>query len=141
MVIREIRVGDIDAFCALALQLGYEADHGHLSSCIAARDGSQRVFVAEADEGIFGWVDCRIGYTYLTPLYCEIVGLVVDEGVRGRGIGASLVARAEAWALEHGAKKAIVRSNVKRERAHKFYLDKGYAQKKQSMVFEKKLEP
>ena len=57
----------------------------------------------------------------------DIGGLVVDDGHRSAGIGAELLAAAEAWARESGATKMVVRSRVARERAHRFYEREGYA--------------
>jgi GNAT superfamily N-acetyltransferase len=69
--------------------------------------------------------------------YCEIVGLIVDETKRSHGIGKGLIKEAETWAKEKGIEEIVVRSNVKRERAHKFYLSTGYKIEKQSIIFRK----
>ena len=42
-----------------------------------------------------------------------------------------------AWAREHGFGSILVRSQVMREDAHRFYLREGYAQTKTSAVFSK----
>ncbi len=44
-------------------------------------------------------------------------GLVVDEAIRGAGIGAQLLAAAEVWARERGCTEMRVHSNVVRNRA------------------------
>jgi GNAT superfamily N-acetyltransferase len=66
-------------------------------------------------------------------------GLVVDEGHRGRRIGRLLMETAEAWASARGCEALYVRSNVVRERAHRFYKEMGYDLIKQSCVFLKEL--
>jgi hypothetical protein len=49
-----------------------------------------------------------------------------------------LLAAAEAWAREQGFASMRVRSNVLRERAHRFYLREGYLEKKRQAVFLKR---
>ena len=70
-------------------------------------------------------------------LRANIGGLVVDEAHRSSGVGAELLAAAEAWARERAATKMVVRSRVTREGAHRFYEREGYVLVKTSHVFEK----
>ena len=70
----------------------------------------------------------------------EIAGLVVDEETRGAGVGARLVAEAEAWAAGAGFARMRVRSNVKRNRARRFYERAGFVVTKRQRNFEKALE-
>ena len=67
----------------------------------------------------------------------QVVGLVVGEGQRGRGIGSLLLRDAEAWARTVGVCQLRVRSNVTRTRAHGFYLRAGYTLVKTSHLFVK----
>src|SRR6267154_4044006 len=69
----------------------------------------------------------------------EVNGLVVAEGQRSLGAGARLLAAAENWARKHGCKNMSVRSNVIRERAHKFYERDGYEHYKTQKSFRKPL--
>jgi GNAT superfamily N-acetyltransferase len=80
----------------------------------------------------------RLALLEASELAC-INGLVVDEAHRSDGIGAELVAAAEAWAWEHGATAIMVRSRSARVRAHRFYERLGYVEVKRSHVFEKPL--
>ena len=66
--------------------------------------------------------------------------MVVDETCRGRGLGALLVAAAEAWAREQRLSALRVRSNVLRERTHSFYKAQGFSIDKSQVVFRKSLE-
>jgi len=70
---------------------------------------------------------------------CEIVGLVVNETVRGRGIGHELVAAAERWAIARGLPRASVRSNILRADAHVFFERLGYVRAKTQHVYRKEL--
>ena len=69
----------------------------------------------------------------------EIGGLVVDEGLRGRGVGRMLMRQAEVWALAQGCRAIRLRSNIVREGAHSFYERLGYSRLKTQTVFRKPL--
>ena len=71
--------------------------------------------------------------------FAELAGLVVDDAVRGAGVGAALLNAAEAWARSEGFATMRVRSNVVRERAHRFYEREGYERIKAQAVFRKAL--
>jgi (aminoalkyl)phosphonate N-acetyltransferase len=71
--------------------------------------------------------------------YGEIGGFVVSEKYRSTGIGKQLLACAERWMRERQLRRSLVRSQVKREDAHRFYLRESYARVKTSAVFEKEL--
>jgi len=139
MVIRQIEKEDSSKFVTLAKQLGYDADEEYVEDCISINNANEIVFVASDDDNIVGWIDSKIHETYLIKPVCEIVGLVVDEKQRGKGIGSALVKRVEEWALELGMKIIRVRTNIIREEAQKFYLKNGYLEKKQSKLFIKAL--
>jgi GNAT superfamily N-acetyltransferase len=84
-----------------------------------------------------GWIDIGIVHHLQSEPYGEIGGFVVSEKYRSTGIGKQLIARAEQWMRVHGLQRALVRSQVSREPAHRFYLRAGYARVKTSAVFEK----
>src|SRR6267143_1648700 len=94
--------------------------------------GSSRkhaAFVAESPDaatGVVGWVHVSVAHLLESDIRAEVNGLVVAEGQRSAGAGARLLAAAEEWARKHGCKGMSVRSNVIRERAHKFYERNGY---------------
>jgi predicted GNAT family acetyltransferase len=55
-----------------------------------------------------------------------LTAVVVEEKVRGQGVGSALVERAEEWARQHGARRIALTSALRRTRAHKFYTDRDY---------------
>lgn len=133
---------DASALAALSSQLGYKATPGdsrHRLADIRAR-GFAEVFVAERGERqVVGWVHVFVASSLDSDLHGEIGGLVVDDTMRGAGIGALLLRAAEDWCKSQGLREIRVRSNVVRRRAHGFYNREGYADVKTQAVFRKEL--
>ena len=126
----------------LATQLGYPSGPQETTERLATlqrQPDAHAAFVADEDGRAVGWVHVALSASLLSGPKADIGGLVVDEGHRSGGVGAELLAAAEAWARERGARTMMVRSRVARERAHRFYERKGYALVKTSHVFEKPL--
>ncbi|MHB8417141.1 MAG: GNAT family N-acetyltransferase [Myxococcales bacterium] len=90
-----------------------------------------------ADGRLLGWIQVQGRCLLESDPFAEIVGLVVDGAHRSRGVGHELAAAAERWAKERGYAELRVRSNVKRERAHRFYQREGYRLRKTAHVFVK----
>jgi GNAT superfamily N-acetyltransferase len=141
--IRAARTYDAPAIAALGGQLGYVASRQQIATRLAGieAESSSRVLVAEDAAGaVVGWLHCA-ARTQLTEDACaEILGLVVDEGARGTGIGADLIRAAEAWARAEGCTRMRVRSRDSRERAHRFYEREGYSRNKVQLVLHKALD-
>jgi GNAT superfamily N-acetyltransferase len=142
VAIRPASDGDIDALASLSTQLGYP------SSADAMRKRFNRVrqrnigevFVAvDPESRVVGWTHVVERFHLEDEPFVELAGLVVDESARGVGVGAALLRAAESWAREQGHDRLRVRSNVMRERAHRFYAREGYAERKRQIVFDKPL--
>jgi GNAT superfamily N-acetyltransferase len=130
------------ALARRATQLGYPtsaAQAARRAAGILDRTGN-RILVAEADGQVVGWIHVVESVTLESDPAAEIAGLVVDEPFRGAGVGARLVAEAEAWAAGQGYGRMRVRSNVKRNRARRFYDRAGFTVTKRQRNFEKPLE-
>jgi GNAT superfamily N-acetyltransferase len=138
-LVRRCRSDDAPAIAVLMGQLGYPTGAAEVARRIERMAESRVVFVAESDEAIVGWVSAGAAETLVDGLEACIEGLVVDEAVRGRGIGPGLLAAAEQWARERGCADLIVRSNVIRTRAHGFYDRHGFATIKDQRFFRKQL--
>jgi GNAT superfamily N-acetyltransferase len=133
-----IRAGDTrdaEALAPLLDQLGYPAEVEDIRERLAAHNGDSQVLVAAGEGGLSGFVAVAIARDFIVGTRGIILGLVVADGSRGRGIGAELLAAAEKWAFERGAAVVGVRSNVIRERAHRFYLRNGYRRVKSQHIF------
>jgi GNAT superfamily N-acetyltransferase len=96
--------------------------------------------VAEIDGGLVGWIEAHDRELLQHPRVVEIGGLVVDQGMRGRGIGESLVAAVTAWGLGRGHSEIMVRSNIIRDGAHQFYNGLVFRRAKTSYTFSKEIE-
>lgn len=137
-----MRIEDADRVSNLAGQLGHPATPEDIRQrfSLINESPSAALFVACHEDWVAGWVQVnRESQTLVAEARAEISALVVDEKFRGMGFGAGLVRAAEDWAK---AKKLIfvrVRSNIIRERTHRFYQREGYSIKKSWHLFTKKL--
>jgi GNAT superfamily N-acetyltransferase len=107
-------------------QLGYNVSAAALSRRLAHRRGRREVFVAESDGVVVAWAAVAVDETFVEGFGAQLEGLVVDESVRGRGIGAALLDAVERFARDRGCGELRILSNVVRERAHAFYRRCGY---------------
>ncbi len=141
LFIREIRGEDAGAAAALSGELGYPAPVAAMRERIESLAGRAEhvVYVACLSGEVVGWIHVGVTHHLQSEPSAEIGGLVVSMEARSSGIGRRLVARAEQWARERGLKRVVVRSQIAREGAHRFYLREGYERTKTSAVFTKKL--
>lgn len=138
VTVRPIEIADASAAAQLSAQFGYPVDAAVMQRRIQTLDRNFRaVLVACVNGAVAGWIDVCEVHHLQSGGYAEIGGLVVSETCRSKGIGAQLVASAEEWACERGLDRVIVRSQVSREGAHRFYLREGYQMAKTSVVFAK----
>jgi GNAT superfamily N-acetyltransferase len=140
--VRPAQPCDCERIAFLAGQLGYpstgEEVRKRLSQMLDANQYA--VFVAELPAGqIAGWIGLYVFRAVELETTVEISGLIVDEGIRSCGIGKILLDAAEAWARSLGCSAISVRSNVTRDRAHRFYTANGYEHVKTQKEFRKKL--
>ena len=134
--------GDAPAIATLVTQLGYDASPrdvaDRLSRLLARAD--QRFIVAEAQGRVVGWVHVQVAESVDTGVFAHVAGLVVDRAHRRQGIGAALMAAAEAWAHQQGCPVIRLRSSSTRTPAHRFYEGLGYANVKTQYSFVKPLD-
>jgi GNAT superfamily N-acetyltransferase len=140
--IRRAKAADAPSLAELAGQLGYPSTAGQLRQRLRAiQPASQNaIFVADSSkDGVIGWLHVSKEPLLESEIRAEVNGLVVADGQRSLGAGALLIEAAEDWARKHGCKSMSVRSNVIRERAHKFYERNGYEHYKTQKSFRKPL--
>ena len=87
--IRQITKEDAVAITALTHQLGYPLSSEQISQNISSIMGNKdhNAFVAVFDNKVVGWIGLAYSIQIEMPAYCEIRGLVVDDGYRNHGIG------------------------------------------------------
>ena len=137
--VRPAHDDDADRITDLCAQLGYAASPGEVRGRIAAlrRSLSHGVFVADDPErGVVGWIHVLAAHRVESAAFAEIGGLVVDEAVRGRGVGAALIARARGWAAEGGLARLRVRTRADRADARAFYARLDFVETKTQAVLD-----
>jgi predicted N-acetyltransferase YhbS len=126
--IRAADRGDCAAIAGLIAQLGYEATEVDVVERLVEMEAEQRlVLVAELDGAVIGCLSTSIMRVLHRPAPVgRISMMVVDQALRGRGIGATLVRSAEKALRERGCYMVEVTSHVRRADAHRFYERLGY---------------
>jgi GNAT superfamily N-acetyltransferase len=148
--IRRARRGDAASLAELSGQLGYPATRAQIAKRFGklAPPSRNALFVAEVKGNganrrpagsLIGWLHVSITNLVEVDTRAEVNGLIVAEGQRSLGAGARLLEAAEEWARRNGCDSVNLRSNVIRERAHKFYERQGYEHYKTQKAFRKTL--
>lgn len=142
MFIREATIEDAFAICNISCaDLGYDCSCEFVSSRISNLDkGREKVFVAEVNGIVAGYIHAEIYQTlYFEPMI-NILGLAVSSEFRRRGIGRMLLKYAEYWANEVGINKIRLNSGASRKEAHSFYRAMGYNNEKRQIRFIKEID-
>jgi GNAT superfamily N-acetyltransferase len=139
LLIRRLTADDAEAAAELSGQLGYSSSAGDLRERIEelSHTADRVAFAAVVDGQMVGWIDAAMERHLQYAASAVIGGLVVREDTRGLGIGRRLCLEVEEWARSKSVPMVRVRSQIKREEAHRFYLRDGYRKVKTSFVFEK----
>ena len=139
LLIRRLTADDAEAAAELSGELGYRCTTEDLRERIEelSRTADRVAFAAVLDGQIVGWIDAAMERHLQYAASAVIGGLVVREDTRGLGIGRRLCLEIEEWARSKSIPLVRVRSQIKREDAHRFYLRDGYSKVKTSLVFEK----
>jgi GNAT superfamily N-acetyltransferase len=133
---------DADRVAALSGELGYPATPEQIRTRLRAIEANpeSRALVATDTEGrIRGWVHVYGRRHVESDGSAEIGGLVVEPGLRGQGIGRSLMEAAESWARERGFGRVTLGSSTVRAETHRFYERLGYSIVKSQYRFQKPL--
>ncbi|MGU5814149.1 GNAT family N-acetyltransferase [Aeromonas hydrophila] len=134
-MIRPAYAEDTAAMADLFGQLGYPVSPQVLGERWLAQDPAREVLVACLAEEIAGVLVWHwLSPLHVAPAWGLISALVVDEGARGRGVGADLLVAAEERARAQGCSQLELSSSLKREGAHRFYLAQGYVERPKRFV-------
>jgi GNAT superfamily N-acetyltransferase len=142
MRVRRAVASDISQLAQLARQLGYPSSEDEIRGRLAGIEAAPEhaLFIAESADGkLAGFLNVYVMRTIDSDARTEIAALVVDDAHRSMGVGKVLIEQAEAWARENGCRAIGLRSNVIRERAHRFYERLGYEHYKTQKTFRKTL--
>jgi predicted N-acetyltransferase YhbS len=126
-----IRAATADDACALERligQLGYAATAAEVAERLARmEEEGGLVLVAELEGKAIACLTTSVMRVLHRPAAVgRISMMVVDEAVRGRGIGAAMVRAAERALVAQGCRLVEVTSHVVRVDAHRFYEGLGY---------------
>jgi GNAT superfamily N-acetyltransferase len=126
-VIRDAAADDAEALAALIVALGYEVTQAEVEERLAVlKKAGHHVLVADRG-GVIGVLTTSVMRVLHRPRPVgRISMMVVAEQERGHGVGAALLAEAEARLKAAGCGLVEVTSNAKRLRAHAFYGRLGY---------------
>ena len=126
--IRAAEPRDAALLASLIGQLGYEVTESEVAErLVAMQSEGGPVLVAELDGQVVACLSTSIMRVLHRPAPVgRISMMVVDEALRGRGIGAALVRAAEEALAAQGCHIGEVTSHVRRTEAHRFYERLGY---------------
>ena len=126
--VRNATADDAEAIQGLIDQLGYSVTPADVGTRLAVMEAAgQAVLVAESDGKLIGCASTSTMIVLHRPAPVgRISMMVVDEGSRGKGIGAQLAAAAERLLADKGCQLVEVTSNLRRTDAHAFWERLGY---------------
>ncbi len=136
-MIRLFQQEDTAAIVELMHQLGYKVSLTDLETRIEHILLNKDLILVKIHQNkVVGCINAIKDARLAEGIRGEIVSLVVSEACRGQGFGHELVKAAEDWIYQF-SDTVRIRCNVIRDKAHKFYLEQGYACVKNQKVFEK----
>lgn len=129
LLIRPAREEDARELAGLLVQLGYpSSDEAARARLSRLGQGERRLLIVAVLGGAV--VGLAVGEIHDVLTSDEPVGklnlLVVDERMRGQGIGRRLLGAFEEWAQSCGARRVSLTSASRREAAHAFYRAAGW---------------
>ncbi len=127
--VTEVSTELVEAFARLTPQLSRSAaPPGEQELERIVQSDATRLLVAKMDGAIVGSLTLAL-FSVPTGLRAWIEDVVVDEGVRGQGIGAALNQEALKVARDQGARTVDLTSRPSREAANRLYQRLGFKQR------------
>ena len=135
--IRGARPDDAAALADLSTQLGYPSTEQQVRErlCLLG-DPERELLVADAPDGLAGFIDVHVQRVVESDAYGEVGGLVIAAPNRGAGLGAALLAAAADWSRARGLERLWIRANLARVGPHEFYEAVGCRVVKDQRVYE-----
>ena len=140
--IRPLGVSDAARICELSRQLGYSARERVMTRRIAqlAKTDGHWLLGAQVQDAIAGFIHFYQRPSIETGTGLVVQSLIVDETIRGRGLGRILLSEAEGVGHALGIGFVVLSSRLEREDAHAFYIRRGYVVSATSVYFRKVLD-
>ncbi|MBD0318945.1 MAG: GNAT family N-acetyltransferase [Gemmatimonadetes bacterium] len=129
--VRAATVDDAGEIARLLTMLGHPTTEGEVRERWEGWAAEQNVgFVAEREGGgLAGAITLHVRRLLHRPLPVgRVTALIVDEAVRGRGVGRALIGAAEERFASAGCGIVEITSNLSLTAAHAFYQRIGYGQ-------------
>jgi len=128
VTVRDATASDAERFAALLTDEGYPAGSSDLAARIALfSTPDSRVLAAEAGGEVIGFIAFHVLPRFeVDERFGRIVALVVDPGVRERGIGHMLMTEAERRAVAAGASFMEITAGHHRPDARRLFESLGY---------------
>jgi ribosomal protein S18 acetylase RimI-like enzyme len=128
VTVRPATAADAERLATLLTEEGYPAGPSDLATRIARfSTPDSSVLAAEASGEVIGFVAFHVMPRFETDeRFARIVALVVDPGVRARGIGRQLMVEAENAARDRGASFLEITAGHHRPEARKLFESLGY---------------
>jgi len=126
--IRAMTSDDLPSLEPLLVQLGYDIAPDEVARRLTAvlEAPGHCLDVAERDGRVIGFIHFYARAAIEKPPEVIVQALVVDDGLRGGGIGRHLMQRAEDWAAANGYGSVALGTQTSRDDAHAFYERLGY---------------
>lgn len=142
-MIREVRKEDAKGIYDLYREvMGYDYPVSKIETRIddILNDNNNYVFIYELNNKVVGIIETVIKYSTHEDPFLTINTLAIDSEYQGQGIGSKLLDYIEEFASSKNLASIWLGSQIKRNRAHDFYLNHGYTIIKQHKIFNKKLK-
>lgn len=124
---RSATPADAGRIAALLSEEGYPAGAADVVARLERYGAPSRVVVASLDGEILGFVAVHVMPRFEHGDWiARVLALVVDQGVRERGVGRLLMLEAERVGREHGAVFVEVTAGHHRQEARHLYESMGY---------------
>lgn len=134
LILRDYIPSDLESLSFLTTELGYPTTVSEMEARLVeiSKNPNCRTIVAEQDSQVIGYMGLLKSISWEhNECFVRIQALVVKSEYRKYGIGKSLIAYAESWGREIGARSIVLNCGTRAERdpAHRFYPSVGFEAK------------
>lgn len=129
--IREVRVTDYQDIYMLNVDFNphlhtFNEDQVKAKLEVITTKTKDIVLVGEHNEEVIGYIHGSPYELLFSDSMLNILGFVVKEGCRNRGVGSRLMEQLEQWGKDQGFAGIKVLSHPSRLRSHRFYERRGF---------------